>query len=267
MRDTAPARNCKEQSPTHPCYHTDQVGVGNHEHYFNFSGAFHVLTAGCSRHGTLALRFLAGFRHRFFCGEENQNLWYEWTYGGVRWVALSTEHDFSVGSPQHAWAEATLTAANTPAARAENPWVILYLHRPFYCSTNDYYDCNIFAPTRLRPAFESLLRSTDVDFVFAGHLHNYERMYPVYDGKLVQAGYNNPDAPVHVIVGMAGDDEGLTDTWDTKPDYSVVRTATLGYGRLEFHNATAATFQLVLSHNGTVADEFTLLKRHQPSAL
>jgi len=75
----------------------------------------------------------------------------------------------------------------------------------------------------------------------AGHLHNYERLYPVYNGTVEQQSYINPTDTVHIIAGMAGmhlcmyaykcicvcmcmyvcmymllyvgDDEGLTNSW------------------------------------------------------
>ena len=43
---------------------------------------------------------------------------------------MSTEDDYSVGSPQWAWVNATLAAVN----RSATPWLVLVLHRPIICS-------------------------------------------------------------------------------------------------------------------------------------
>ena len=48
-----------------------------------------------------------------------------------------------------------------------------------------------------------------VDIVQNGHLHNYERTYPVYMNKAFKSGVNhthyiNPQAPVYMTQGTAG---------------------------------------------------------------
>lgn len=52
-------------------------------------------------------------------------------------------------------------------------------HRPFYCSTSDAYDCEENGPTKLAPALEGLFVKHGVDIGLYGHLHNYERAWPV----------------------------------------------------------------------------------------
>ena len=52
--------------------------------------------------------------------------------------------------------------------------------------------------------FEPLLAEFAVDIFFAGHDHNYECTWPVYQGKPTSRTYNDPEAPVHVLSGTAG---------------------------------------------------------------
>lgn len=47
--------------------------------------------------------------------------WHSYVYGPVRFVAVSTEHDFSPGSPQLRWLEATLASTD----RSKTPWLIV----------------------------------------------------------------------------------------------------------------------------------------------
>ena len=43
---------------------------------------------------------------------------------------MSTEHDFTPGSPQHSWLVQAFNA--TRAKRAAQPWLIFIGHRPMY---------------------------------------------------------------------------------------------------------------------------------------
>jgi hypothetical protein len=97
-----------------------QVCVGNHEHYYNFSG----------------------YRSRFSMlgeGGEINNLFHSFDVGGVHFAAFSTEHDFSPESAQVQWLAKDLAAVD----RTVTPWVVVFGHKPLYCSTDDYYDCQV----------------------------------------------------------------------------------------------------------------------------
>ena len=66
------------------------------------------------------------------------------------------------------------------------------------------------APGGFRPmqaALEQLLYDYEVDAMFTGHVHSYERDYPVYQGQLESTSYVDPRATVHLLVGGAGNDE------------------------------------------------------------
>merc|ERR1719401_683357 len=67
------------------------VCVGNHEHYFNFSG------------------YKSRFNMPGPVAAANRNLWYSFDHGGVHWAAFSTEHDLSL---QTGWLEMDLKAAD-----------------------------------------------------------------------------------------------------------------------------------------------------------
>ena len=105
-----------------------------------------------------------------------------------------------------------------------------------------------------------LFQKYGVDLYLGGHLHNYERTLPVLSGSAVQADYVDPTATVHVVVGMGGDDEGLTDRWFTPlPAWSVRQVAALGWARLTF-SWHELLFEFVLSEGGAVNDSFVISK-------
>lgn len=79
-------------------------------------------------------------------------------------MSVSSEDDYSVGSPQWLWANATLAAVN----RSETPWLIFVLHRPVLCSDTSEETSHIpGAP--LSAAFEPIFMRWGVDLVIQGH--------------------------------------------------------------------------------------------------
>lgn len=84
----------------------------------------------------------------------------------------------------------------------------------------------------------------------------------MYKGETTKS-YDNPRAPVHVIVGTGGCVEGHSGHWKSTPEWINARNGKdWGYGLLEVHNATTLTWSLVRAHDGTTADEMTLYKKH-----
>ena len=236
-----------------------QVCVGNHESHYNFSAYRNRFamsgTAGSSEDGPQGPRPV-------------NNLWHTFAYGGVRFVAFSTEHEYSQSSDQLLWLERTLETVSTKEERALRPWIVVFGHKPVYCSTNDFYDCHIGGPKKIGPAVEPLLRKYGVDLFLAGHLHNYERTWPVYNGTVLRRNYTwdgegsgSAKGTTHVVIGMAGDSEGLTDSWDTPtPTWSAKHAANLGWARVSALNSSVLHFEYVASASGTVLDSFTLRK-------
>ena len=61
------------------------------------------------------------------------NFRYSYDYGLVHYIMISTEHNFSPGSPMYTWLEYDLRNVD----RQKTPWVIIAGHRAMYCSTTD----------------------------------------------------------------------------------------------------------------------------------
>ena len=59
----------------------------------------------------------------------------------------------------------------------------------------------------MQAALEGALYAFGVDALFTGHVHSYERDYPVWGGQLESTSYVDPRATVHIMVGGAGNDE------------------------------------------------------------
>ena len=227
-----------------------QVCVGNHEHYHNFSGYLSRFAMAPTYPTPPTPPPLS--RGPRPLPPSTANLFHSFDFGGVHFAAYSSEHELK---PQMAWLAKDLAAVD----RSVTPWVVVFAHRPIYCSTRDYYDCNIAGAQFFAPVLEPLLRLHKVDLALFGHLHNYERSWPVYNGTVTAKSYTSPNATVHAILGMGGDREGLTHSFEAhKPEWSAVRLAQLGYARLTFASAHEMTVDLVLSADGSVGDSFSI---------
>lgn len=220
------------------------AAVGNHEVPFNFTS----------------------YRHRFrnpvaeSTGDPD-NLYFSFDYGNVHVIAYSLEKDIGwapdteEGGAQYNWLEQDLAAAN--ANRDQVPWIVMYGHRAFYCSSDDVLPCTLEA-TLYRHRLENMIHSNKVDMVIQAHLHNYERTLPVYK-HVPELNYKSPRAPVYTVVGTGGNREGTGGFTSRKPEWSVTRLASWGHTVMEANSTTLEwTFYDVTG--STVLDHFILEK-------
>ncbi|XP_018644223.1 acid phosphatase-related [Schistosoma mansoni] len=226
----------------------------------------------CTRFGQVWL-FNVGPAHIVAFSSE---LYYFLFYG---WKTLVMQYD---------WLYKDLLEANKPENRKNHPWIIVIGHRPMYCSNNfDPMHCD-FENNIVRTGFdispnhhkrvylmglENLFYQYGVDLIIAGHEHSYERFWPVYNRTVCNSTtsenpYENPDAPVHIVSGAAGSDEGKdTFIYGGKP-WSAFRTTDFGYTRMTIRNVTHLEIEQISVENerkGQVIDSFTIIKdKHGP---
>ncbi len=81
---------------------------------------------------------------------------------------------------------------------------------------------------QMKASYEALLLQYQVDAVFSGHVHSYERTLPLENGRV------NPDTGITYIgIGDGGNREGPASTWlNPQPAWSAFREAKFGHGRL-----------------------------------
>lgn len=198
------------------------------------------------------------------------NFWYSYDHAGIHFVSVSTEHDYSRGSPQWQWLQSDLRKASAASQRSHVPWIIVIGHRPMYCSDKSEYTAHV-SGAPFQSAVEPLLLEAQVDVMITGHEHGYERIHPTRNGtvvswpRLVSNGsnpvdvYQNPKAPLGVMVGSAG---GLQeDHWIVpRPQWSAFRvTATAkkpwagyGYIMMSIEGATRLSFEFRPLRGGKV---------------
>ncbi|KUI72504.1 Acid phosphatase [Cytospora mali] len=257
-------------------------------------------------------RNFTAFQHRFrMPGKETggvNNFWYSFDYGMAHFIALDAETDFA-NSPSWTFAR-DIAESKTPnethptisetfitdsgpfgeiegnrfndnkayeqykflvkdlqgVDRTKTPWVIVMSHRPMYSTQTSSYQAHI------RAAWEDVMLKYEVDVYLAGHIHWYERLFPLgVNGTIDTASivdnstfYTNPGKSMtHIINGMAGNveshstlDEGETQAAIT----AVLDDHHYGFSKLTVEE-TELKWQFIMGHDGSIGDELTLKKK------
>jgi Calcineurin-like phosphoesterase/Purple acid Phosphatase, N-terminal domain len=121
-----------------------------------------------------------------------RELYYSFDYGNAHYLVLNNYFSMTtVGSPQYNWLKNDLASSN-------QFWKFVFFHQPAYASNSSQGPRdNAAIVNNLVPLFEQY----NVDIVFSGHWHYYERMYPLLGGHVstVAAG-----GVVYIVTGGGG---------------------------------------------------------------
>ncbi|KAL5265302.1 hypothetical protein ACHWQZ_G006140 [Mnemiopsis leidyi] len=220
-----------------------------------------------NENGTIyAKRFIMPGNERYF----------SFAVGMVHFVAVSTDESIDAESTQGQWFKNILTEVNEN--RDKWPWLVVFQHRPIYNSNKNHGNWtgkNNYS-TPFNPVhkgwpdnFEELIVENNVNFVLAGHVHHYERSWPVRNREDVLLSYDNVDRPVHITCGHAG--KGLyqrmwdfadRNTYDDKaPRFSAARdNENWGHCELDFIDTKTAKHRMYLMGNDTPTEEVTITR-------
>jgi hypothetical protein len=144
-------------------------------------------------------------------------------------ISICSYTGFFNESLQYHWLSEYLA---TSINRTKTPWVIAMMHVPFYNSNTGHY----MEGELQRIQMEPFLYDIGVDIVIAGHVHVYERTYPVYNNEL------DPCGATHFTLGDGGNYEGTYTTWFEAPAWSAFRESSFGVTELEIFNDTHASY-------------------------
>uniref|UniRef100_A0A7S3JWM7 Purple acid phosphatase n=1 Tax=Aureoumbra lagunensis TaxID=44058 RepID=A0A7S3JWM7_9STRA len=178
---------------------------------------------------------------------------YAYTLGPVKVIALNTYVRANAGSRQQAFLERELACTD----RSVTPWIIIGMHAPWY-STNAKHRADTELNTaNHRAGLEDIIAQGGVAFVFAGHVHAYERSHAVCQNEL------DNKCPVYITVGDGGNRELLYDAWPFANKYepwSAYRNGTrYGFGVIDFHSDYRATWKwLPNDFNGEPRDSIEI---------
>ena len=137
--------------------------------------------------------------------------YYSFDIKSVHVLAMATEISFKKGSSQFKFVENDLKKAS---GNTKIKWIIVTLHKPLYTSPNSCSSSSCKSSTSLINTYHHLFDRYGVDVVLQGHLHNYQRTFPVeYNSKnptsptvisKSKSIYNDPKGEIYVIVGTGG---------------------------------------------------------------
>jgi len=103
------------------------------------------------------------------------------------------------------------------------------MHCPWYSSNVNHYGDK--QTVLMRESMEDLLYEHNVNIVLSGHVHAYERTYPVYRNM------TNKNGIVYITIGNGGNLEGLDNKYYEQPSWSAFRNGTnYGHGILSIIN-------------------------------
>ena len=244
---------------------------GNHEFNYNFTAFTHRFS-GLPHPSTPPYDKIPASLGTNVGGKKN-NWFYSFDFKNVHFVSLSTElvvdildvtntSRYGFNYPdlttfQHDWLTQDL---KSNSLNPETEWLIVYSHRPMYCSCNDD-DCDgdhadavrNGVPGNTAAGLEQTFKKYGVDIYVSGHMHMYERLLPVFQNVSDPLDYSpdmrtmtNPSAPVHIITGAGGNPEG-TDGFPntTTLPFSAVRAPEWSYSKMIVHNATHLHWQQI----------------------
>jgi acid phosphatase type 7 len=158
------------------------------------------------------------FWYRYYHRLPEPEGYYQFQYGDVGFFMLDSNRsasEFVVGGKQHQWLEKRLTESKAK-------WKIVCFHHATYTSEEDDYgdrwkeELGTFGDMNVRPIVP-LCERLGVDLMMFGHLHLYERSFPIRDGKI-----DPQQGIVHLLAGGGGgdlEDFGPTPTWFSAKTY------------------------------------------------
>ena len=176
--------------------------------------------------------------------------YYSFKYGNAEFFVLdtNTHRDLSAKGEQYRWLDREL-------AKSEAKWKVCMHHHPVYSSDDDDYGDSWKGSTtsgdvRTRP-LATLYEKYGVDLVFNGHVHLYERSWPIRDGKVDQKA-----GVIHITSGGGG---GKLENFAPTPAFFKKE------GRVDYHYCYVTVHQgtldfKVFDQESRLFDYFTLKK-------
>ncbi|OIT04742.1 putative inactive purple acid phosphatase 27 [Nicotiana attenuata] len=232
------------------------IASGNHERTWENSGSLYTGRDSGGECGVPAETLY------YVPAENRAKFWYAADYGMFHFCIGDTEHDWREVSEQYKFIEECFASAN----RHKQPWLIFSAHRVLGYSSNDWYAKEgSFEEPMGREHLQKLWQKYKVDMAFFGHVHNYERVCPIYQNQCVNKETSHysgiVNGTIHVVVGGGGSHLSqftpINTTWSVFKDYD------WGFVKLTAFNQSSLLFEYKKSRDGKVYDSFTVSRDYK----
>ncbi len=144
--------------------------------------------------------------------------YYSYQYGNAKFFMMDSNKKVGPESEQYLWLEKELQELQRleDEGKSEVVWKFVSYHHPSYSSDEDDYGNlwkgkSTWGDMRIRPLTE-LFDRYGVDVVWNGHIHSYERTWPIREGSVVQK-----DGTIYMITGGGGG--GLEQAGPIRPPF------------------------------------------------
>lgn len=154
-------------------------------------------------------------------------MFYSWNAGHAHFISSNSESAVDTAEFSRTfldWFQSDIQAVD----RSVYPFVITFFHRPMYCSNDNA--CTNKGGEALRILGEDIFNDNKVNLVLTGHVHSYERTYPIYKMTATQFDYKSPKNTVHIVQGASGNRESNDGFPSNLPDWSAARASEVGFG-------------------------------------
>lgn len=188
--------------------------------------------------------------------------YYSFNIENIHFTVLSSVIPYEIGSEQYQFVNDDLYNASTDLT---TDWIIVLIHHPLYTSVTDKIT---HVQNALRENYHPMFENYGVDLVIQGHVHNYQRSYPLKYNNLEPSEpivtdfeknhYVEPKGQIFVIAGTGGHS---IHTFTENFPYMVNNYEEYGFFNFEIKrgetNSLIGTFY---AKNGTIQDQFSINK-------
>jgi predicted MPP superfamily phosphohydrolase len=189
--------------------------------------------------------------------------YYSYNIQDIHILTMATEGTSSIGSKQYDFVVKDL---ETAATDSKIKWIIVNLHIPLYASPNTCGESTCAGDKSLRDTYHPLFDKYGVDLVLEGHVHDYQRSYPIKYNIQDPAkplvtnpsknSYNDPEGEIYAIVGTGGVNlHGLSG----KSSF-IASQQDSKFGVLDLHFNGDNLGAKFVSNDGKIMDQFSITK-------
>lgn len=196
--------------------------------------------------------------------------YYSFDFQQIHILTISTETSFKSGSAQFKFVNSDLQKASK---NSSIKWIIVNMHKPLYSSPNTCSASSCKGVKSLRDTYHPLFDKYGVDLVLEGHVHNYQRSFPIkYNPSnslkpiitsSKKSDYNNPAGQIYVLVGTGGINlHGLS---GKSSFISSQQDSKFGALNIKITNDGSKLDAKYYTNSGSIKDQFSITKSNTAS--